>query len=441
MVDTIHIAYALNEKYAEMTCVSMCSVLANCDDSTIVFHLFAEQLSEEHTKKISDLCVGWESISICYHDIKIDGELFVTAEHKGFATPSLTKETYARMLIPELLPDLERLLYLDCDTIVEGNIAQLWEIDLGDALAGMVPDYSLGSKKEKKQIIGLAESSIYFNGGVILMNLSGLRKFPLRRIATENVVDLYRKITDAGLDWCADQEVLNYALSGRIKKLPMKFNSYFWMSLPLGVSIGECVEALLNPAIVHFVATPKPTELGYMPVNVPEWGRYYKYKAMSPFADDNDAVRIAIFKSRESNTLNALLPPFYNDMIHWFSFHFANQLFSLAAERYIATANGKEIVIWGLNERVWLLTVFLVAQELDVIGIVDGLSENHGIAVFDYIVDSPDILRNRVGETFVMLDMRNHDIALKVMEELKSWGYTEKDYCYVYAPIWEGTKI
>ena len=115
-----------------------------CVDLDIAFHLFPKQLSEEHNRKFSDLCEGRTKIRICYHDIHIDGELLVTVDHKGFATPSLSKETYARILIPELLPDFERLLYLDCDTIIEGSIVQLWKIDLGDALVGMVPDYSLG---------------------------------------------------------------------------------------------------------------------------------------------------------------------------------------------------------------------------------------------------------------------------------------------------------
>ena len=438
-MNTIHIAYALNDKYAEMTCVSMCSVLENCNDSELIFYLFAEQLSREHTEKLSGLNKGRENVSIKFHNIRIDGDLFVTAEYDAIGLPNLTKEAYARVLMPELLPDLERLLYLDCDTIIEGNIARLWQIDLGDALVGMAPDYSLEPKEAKKQILGIGENDDYFNSGVILMDISGLRRFQLSRIISENVVGLYTQTMEAHLNWYADQEVLNYALRGKVKKLPMRYNSYFWVSSLLGERIDECIEAFLNPVIVHFIGTPKPTELGKAPVNVPEWERYYKYKAISPFAVDGDAAKAAVYKTRESNALNALIPVIDGNMIHWYSFHFAKQMFELAVRRYESSADGKNIVIWGLNNRTWTLAVYLAAHGLGVNGVVDGFAGNQGISVFDYVVSPPEVLQGCAGETYVMLDMRNYYAAQQVMETLRSWGYAEDGFCFVFAPIWEGT--
>jgi len=440
-MNTIHIAYALNDKYAEMTCVSMCSVLTNCEDSEIVFHLFAEQLSREHSEKLTGLNKTHENAGIKFHNIRIDGDLFVTSDYDTCGLPNLTKETYVRVLMPDLLPDLERLIYLDCDTIIEGNIARLWEIDLGGALAGMVPDYSTEPKEAKKRILGIGESDAYFNGGVMLMNLAGLRKFQLSRKAAENVSRLYKIVTEADLNWYADQEVLNFTLRGEVKKLPMRYNSYFWISLPLGECINECIETLLNPVIVHFIGTPKPTELGKAPINVPEWERYYKYKVISPFAADGDAERSAAFKAREENTLNTLMPTSEGYLIHWYSFHFAKQIFEIAFQRYMAAVNGKNVVIWGLNNRTWTLAVYLVACGLEVKGIVDGLGSNRGIAVFDYVVGSPDVLQLSADETFVILDMHNYGIARQIMTTLQSWGYTADDYGYVFAPICEGAGI
>ena len=435
----INIAYALNDKYAEMTCVSMCSVITNCENSEIVFHLFAEDLSLEQAERISVLSAENVNIRIELHNIRIDGELFVTADYTGLGAPNLTKEAYAPIMMPDLLPDLERLLFLDCDTIIEGNAAEIWQADLGGFLVGMAPDYSLTPKELKKQILGMGESDVYYNTGVILMDIAGLRRFGLPQIVKENVARLYKQSVEAELSWFADQDVLNYALRGKIKKLPMRYNSYFWQSLPLGESIEECIEAYLNPVIVHFIGTPKPTELGNVPVNLPEWERYYKYKAMTPYANDADEIRTALQKKREENTLEAFMPVFDENTIHWYSFHFAKQMFALAAKRYRLTVNGKKIVVWGLNNRTWTLAVYLAAHGMEVKGIVDGLESNHGIRVFYSAVEPPEILRGTVGDTFVMLDMRNYDIARQVMAELRSWGYSEDDFCYVYAPIWEGT--
>ena len=435
---TIHIAYALNDNYAEMTCVSMCSVLENRKNAEIVFHLFAEDISRENTEKLNNLCIEQEKSSVIFHDISIDGELFVTTKYDGYGSPNLTKETYVRVLMPDLLPELERLLYLDCDTIVVGDLAQLWETDLEGEFVGMVPDYSLGEKEKKKQILGLERSSIYFNGGVILMDISKLREYKLSRIATENVKILYDTVTSAGMEWFADQEVLNYVLQNRIKKLPMRYNSYFWISLPCDERIDECIKALLNPIIVHFIATPKPTELGNASVLLPDWERYYKYKAMSPYAAEGDEEKIALYKAREAKTLDALKPCDFHS-VRWYCTFFAKQIFELSLLRYKTDGNGKGITIWGLNAGTWILTVFLAAHGVEVKRIVDGLEGNQGIEVFDYSVESPEVLRGSSSGTYVMLDMRNYDIAQQVMEQLQIWGYSKGDFYYVYAPLWEGT--
>ena len=57
---------------------------------------------------------------------------------------------------------------------------------------------------------------------------------------------------------------------------------------------------------------------------------------------------------------------------------------------------------------------------MDVKGIVDGLESNQGIAMFDYVVEAPEVLRRGIGDTFVMLDMRSYDIARQIMAELRS---------------------
>jgi len=440
-MDEIFIAYALNDKYAEMTCVSICSVIANSKDHNITFCLFSETLSQDNEIKLSELSTLRQNVRINFYSIHIDENLFVTEEYSAFGSPNLTKEAYARVFIPELLSDLDRVLYLDCDTIVEGDILQLWMNDLDGALVGMIPDYSLEPKEVKKQILGLNDDDQYFNTGVLLMDITGLCKFQLSRKVIENVTRLYKTVTEEGLNWFADQDVLNHVLCGKIKKLPMRYNSYFWMSLPLGESIEECVEAFTNPVIVHFVGTPKPTALEKVPVNLPEWERYYKYKAVTQYASDDDSVRISAYKKREINTLDALMPFIDENLVHWYSFHFSKQMFELALQKYRAVSEEKSIYIWGLNNRTWTLVVFLTAKGIEIKGIVDGLDKNQGINVFNYVVESPEILRGGIKDSYIMLDMRNYEIAHTSIDNLKSWGYTENNYQYIYAPIWEGTVL
>ena len=439
-MDAIHIAYALNDKYAEMTCVSMCSVLANSENSEIVFHLFAEQLSSEHVHKLTSVEKWSNNTSVCFHDVQIDNDLFIPAMHNSIGFPNLTKEAYARVLMPDVLSDLSRILYLDCDTIVEENITQLWQADLGDALVGMIADYSLETKTVKKEILEIGESGIYFNTGVILMDIPGLLRFQLSRTVSENIGLLHKKVVKAHQNWYADQDVINYVLRGKIKKLPMCYNSYFWESSLLGENIDDCIKAYANPVVVHFIGTPKPSELSKIPVNVSEWERYYKYKAISPFASDSDSIKTSLYKIHEDNTLNALMPFHLSIVVHCFSTRFAKQMFSFALQKYKMCGNDKKVIVWGLNDRTWTFIVYITAHEFDVNGIVDGVESNQGVSVFDHVVQSPEILRGCAEDTFVMLDMRSFDTAQQIMITLKSWGYTDNDFCHVYSPIWGETR-
>ena len=429
----IQIAYALDDRFAEMTCVSIASVLANTS-SDVVFHIFESRLADIHKKKLSELVDGHPHGECCFYHIDIDDDTYVTAE-----VTKVTKETYTKTMLPELLVDIDRVIWLDGDTIVEKDIVLLWQVDLGDALVGMVPDYSMEPKDEKKVILGMEDSSYYYNTGIILMNLPRLREIYLSGIVAENVIRLHKQVLNVGLNWYAEQDVLNFALRGKIKTLPMRFNSYFWISLLLGESLEECVEVYLNPVIVHFIGTPKPTELGKVPVNVPEWERYYKYKALSPYADDADAEKISIYKKREDNTLNALTPVLNDTNIHWYSDRFAERIFSLIMQRYVDAVNDKKIAIWGLNIRTWTLIVYLAANGVEVWHIVDGLEKNQGVMVFNHCVVSPDdILRDTVEDAFVMIDIHQREMAQSVMARLRTWGYKDESFCHVYAPIWDG---
>ena len=432
---SIHIAYALDDGFAEMTCVSIVSLLRNTAEQ-VEFHIIESRLSNVHIEKIKNLVDSY-SHGVCkFYHVDIDGNVYSTTKES-----KVTKETYACGMLPVILCELDRVIWLDGDTIIEEDIAQIWDVDLGEYYAAMVPDTSWAPKEPKKAVLGIEAADWYFNSGVMLLDLAMLRRFKLTELLEIHLEATHKSVLDAGLEWYRVQDMLNYLLKGRIKRLPLRFNSYFWISQLLDENIDECVDAYLTPSIVHFIGTPKPTELAKIPVNLPEWERYYKYKALSPYADLGDAEKTAAYRMRERNTLDSLMPYFDENLIHWYSFPFAKQMFELSAERYRLTANGKKIVVWGLNNRTWTLAVYLAAHGLDVKGIVDGLESNLGIRVFDYTVEPPEILRETVGDTFVMLDMRNYDIARQIMAELRSWGYSEDDFCYVYAPIWDGTGV
>ena len=122
----------------------------------------------------------------------------------------------------------EKIIYLDSDIIVNLDIKELWQIELGDKIMAAVPEISSWKKIEEiKQAFNMCNDGIvkcedYFNSGVLPVNLNLLRK-------EENTImdGLRFRMRNNPRYWgYFDQDVLNYCFSTRILKLPVKFNRF-----------------------------------------------------------------------------------------------------------------------------------------------------------------------------------------------------------------------
>lgn len=91
---------------------------------------------------------------------------------------SLNNSTYTRMLLPELLPDCDRVLYLDCDLLVNADLRELVSLPLDYALAEAAPENHLPLLEQNitQGILSADEASLpAFNSGVLLMDLAAMR--------------------------------------------------------------------------------------------------------------------------------------------------------------------------------------------------------------------------------------------------------------------------
>jgi lipopolysaccharide biosynthesis glycosyltransferase len=421
-MEPIHIAYALNDKFAELTGVSMTSVLRNTGRK-IVFHLFVSGVSRENISKLRAAAEKYKNAECALIDKDLDGDVFLVSQ-------SVSKETYIKGLLPDLLPGLSRVIWLDGDVIAEGDVAELWEIDLGDKLAAMAPNNTLEEVLSRKTILGIDQEGTYYNTGVALLDLDKLRQYGFTEKITENIERLNRAITDAGLNWYREQDVMNCVLHSKVKRLPSGYNSFFWQSFPTSESLSDCVEEILNPYIIHYIGYPKPSELGTEPINPADWERYYHYKALSPFAQSGDAEKIALYKQRENNTLNGLIM----DPLR-FTRYFAPRFFKKTAELCSGVISEKEVAVWGLNDLTWNLIPYLAARGIRVKHVVDGLPEKQGVRIFENVVASPDILKDGADKIFVLLSMRSAEVAETVKSVLRSRNYTDRGYYHVYAQV------
>ncbi|MDR1146655.1 MAG: hypothetical protein LBK71_11045 [Verrucomicrobiales bacterium] len=145
----------------------------------------------------------------------------------------LAAATYGRFLIPELLPRLERCLYLDADLVALDDLAALWDEDVSGAALGAVHDWEKCHGQRQRN---------YFNAGVLLMNLRRIRERELDRewwrVARE-------RANGADYDY-ADQGVLNAVCARDCQWLDPRWN--IQTGAPLTV----------RPGIVHFTGRGKP---------------------------------------------------------------------------------------------------------------------------------------------------------------------------------------
>ncbi len=95
----------------------------------------------------------------------------------------VTRSAYARLLMDRVLPDdVDRVIYLDCDTIVTGDLAALWSRDLSGLTVAAVPD---ASPYTHHAVLGLPAGAPYFNSGVLLVDLGRWRELGIGARALE----------------------------------------------------------------------------------------------------------------------------------------------------------------------------------------------------------------------------------------------------------------
>lgn len=252
-----------DDNYAAPLAVMFVSLLKNCDEPHRVRLFCLDGGISEATKTAmqNEICgAGGDGIDFIQFDAGKYAEL-PTVKH-------VTASAYYRISIPELFDEsVRKVLYLDCDMVVKGDIADLWGLDIEGYHLGAVENLS-GHTHRK---LGIPRHE-YFNSGMLLINLDLWRR---DRIADE----VFRfKVENPDRMALNDQCALNGVLHRNWKRLPLKWNhqkALFHGKRKLGVlDPVEVREALLNPGIIHYVTDDKPwNRLRFHPL-AGEYDRY-----------------------------------------------------------------------------------------------------------------------------------------------------------------------
>lgn len=207
-----YIVVVINEKYVAKLMVMLKSLFLSNPHQQFFIFIFYANLSKKSRENLNRF---FEEEDQQYNFIQVDIKLFDCAP---ILDSDMSKEAYFKLLIPEQLPEsIERVLYLDVDIIVNGDINLLYRIDLGEKSFAAVRDFNMDRDRVYKLVL-MEENYTYFNSGVLLFDLKKFRKVYSLKKALEYIQKNGHKFR------FHDQEVLNALFHKHVKIIDEKFN-------------------------------------------------------------------------------------------------------------------------------------------------------------------------------------------------------------------------
>lgn len=226
-----------NDAYTSYASVTIKSIMDNAkSDDEIVIHVFSDYLSDPSRNFLS-------LYNVEFHLIESD-KVF-----DGIDTSVWSVYTLYRLFLPKYLnKDIHKVLYLDCDVIVNDSLDELFEMDMkGKAIAGCIDPQTYN--KEAFARLGYGYHKKYICAGVLLMNIDYWRDFDL----STRVIDYMKSNSDKIA--FLEQDALNYLCCDNKIILPARYGvqvSFFLHENFLCEHISEMQELIVSPAIIHY---------------------------------------------------------------------------------------------------------------------------------------------------------------------------------------------
>ena len=253
----IPVLLSTDDNYIPLVDVCLISLFENKKDETYydVYIFVPSTASFELQSRILELKDKYSNIDITFVDMKNEFAFLQKINHAYISLP-----TYYRLTASEYLSNYDKCIYIDCDTVVCTDLAELYNTDLNNSIicASLGTGAIYLSQEEKDNAAkwyGIPDFDHYINAGVLVMNLKKIRE--------DNMVQIWRE-SSKKLHQDVDQGVLNETCYGKIAHLPFRYNARL-MDLDRNSKIlidafgeNEINEAFNNPAILHFSSAKKP---------------------------------------------------------------------------------------------------------------------------------------------------------------------------------------
>ena len=238
----VPIFFAVDDGYVPFLAVTLEGIKKNASDKylykVVVLYNNISKFNIDRINKYNKDNISVEFLNVTNHMEKISEKLYTRDYY--------SKSTYFRLFIADLFPEYDKALYLDSDIAILTDIAELYNIDIGDNLLGATPDGVIQAydtfKVYAEKVVGVNSYKNYFNAGILIMNLKELRKMDFQDKFVYLLGTIKFKVAQ-------DQDYLNRICKGRVKII-----SDSWDKMP----IQELYDENQKLNLIHYNLTAKP---------------------------------------------------------------------------------------------------------------------------------------------------------------------------------------
>lgn len=305
----INILYASDECFAEIMGTSIVSLLENNFSYPINIYVASQDIKESSKSKLKDMVGRYKNAHLSIVEVpNLDEILGEDIDIKRYS-----RSMFSRLLCGSLLPkNVSRVLYIDCDTIVLGDVNKFFCLDLHKKTIAAVNDCR---NKRYNDNLGMKNRSIYINSGVLLIDVTRYRQCQYEQFLIDKI-----KKHNGQLEF-PDNDIICRYLEDDILIIPPKYNatsvlfSCNWKQLQTlrkphkCFSEAEYTEAITSPIIVHFTTCfllpARPWYHGYLHKYAET---YIHYREMTPWKDNGLWIYNPSFKKKIINSIIKLLP-------------------------------------------------------------------------------------------------------------------------------------
>ncbi|WP_303866837.1 DUF4422 domain-containing protein [Senegalimassilia anaerobia] len=284
----IPVAFAADNNYVPMLTTTMYSMMANASkEYRYEVVVLQKDIAYENRVLMTDFFASrFDNVSIQFCDVsRLVSQYDLTTNN-----PHISVETYYRFLIQKLMPYYDKVLYLDSDLIVKGDVSELFNVELGDNLLAAVRDIDfLGNvnmqdgqrAKYTREVLGMQDPYAYFQAGVLALNTRAMREL--------HPIEKWLEFASDDRFIYNDQDVLNAHCEGRVTYLPYDWNVMIDCANRIANVFSHAPAAVFDAfndsrgheKIVHYAGFEKPWKM----TNCDRFELYWEYARDTPFRE------------------------------------------------------------------------------------------------------------------------------------------------------------